>query len=109
MPELFAKSKVFMLSTPIAVEYNKKNQPVKWVYNFNEISNLKGDVRYQKGLGSWTAESLKPVIQKDGFDNMVRPVTPPSVEELDAWFISANANIRKQMIQESPAFDIMSL
>jgi hypothetical protein len=40
---------------------------------------------------------------------MVRPVTPPSVEELDAWFISANANIRKQMIQESPAFDIMSL
>ena len=109
VPDLFEQKRVFMLSTPIAVEYNKKNQPAKWVYSFNEIGTLRGDVRYQKGLGSWTAESLKPVIQKDGFDNMVRPVTSPTKEELDAWFIGGNADVRKQLIQESPAFDIMSL
>lgn len=109
MPELYEQKRIKVLSTPIAVEYNKQNKPSKWVYSLSDIHKLHGDVRYQKGLGSWTAESLKPVIAKDGFANMVHDVDMPSKELLDAWFLTSNADMRKDLIKSAPAFNIMNL
>ena len=108
MPEMFEQGRISVLSTPIAVQY-KNGKPERWSYTFNGISELKGEVHYMKGLGSWTADTLKPVIAADGIESMIKKVITPSKTDLDAWFLNENADRRKDLIQAGPAFNIMKL
>ena len=108
-PDLILQNKLKILQTPIAVSNDSKGLPIKWVYNFDDIGSLGGSVSYKKGLGSWTAKTLIPVIQSDGFENMVIPVGDVSSETLDNWFIDDMSDVRKELIQSAPPFNIMSL
>ena len=49
----------------------KNKNIVDWVYDFDKIEDLSGEVKYMKGLGSWEKKSLDTVIKKDGFENML--------------------------------------
>jgi topoisomerase-4 subunit B len=109
MGEMFDTNRICLLSTPIASAVDAKGKIKSWVYSFNEIASLGSNIRYHKGLGSWTADKLKHVITKDGIDKMIQPITAPKVELLNDWFIGDNADRRKQLIESAPAFDIMSL
>lgn len=101
LPDEF--NKVYLLNTPIAASYKNKKID-KWVYNFDEIHNLKGETKYFKGYGSWTPVALKYVISIDGLDNMLVPIgyDPKRDDEciLD-WFDPQRTNRRKEMIKQN--------
>ena len=96
---------MYRLNTPIAISVKNKNI-VDWVYDFDKIENLSGEVKYMKGLGSWEKKSLDTVIKKDGFENMLLQYNyiPESDDEsiLD-WFSEDKARneVRKEKIQDS--------
>lgn len=96
---------MYRLNTPIAISVKNKNI-VDWVYDFDKIEDLSGEVKYMKGLGSWEKKSLDTVIKKDGFENMLLQYNyiPESDDEsiLD-WFSDDKARneVRKEKIQDS--------
>ena len=96
---------MYRLNTPIAISVKNKNI-VDWVYDFDKIEDLSGEVKYMKGLASWEKKSLDTVIKKDGFENMLLQYnyTPESDDEsiLD-WFSDDKARneVRKEKIQDS--------
>lgn len=102
-PEVLCQ--VYRLNTPIAISVKNKNI-VDWVYDFDKIEDLSGEVKYMKGLGSWEKKSLDAVIKKDGFENMLLQYNyiPESDDEsiLD-WFSEDKARneVRKEKIQDS--------
>ena len=102
-PEVLGQ--VYRLNTPIAISVKNKNI-VDWVYDFDKIEDLSGEVKYMKGLGSWEKKSLDTVIKKDGFENMLLQYNyiPESDDEsiLD-WFSEDKARneVRKEKIQDS--------
>jgi DNA topoisomerase-2 len=103
---LYKTHRIKVINTPIACVLDKKDVPLKWAYSFSDIHTLKGVVSYKKGLGSWSSNQLKHIIDKDGFANMIVTVDEPSDEILNEWFLGANADIRKDKIRSVPAFDI---
>lgn len=92
----------FLLRTPIAISV-KGNKVLDWCYKFEEINNLKGDIKYMKGLGSWTKDSLNQVIKKDGFENMLVKFERDSKasEALKDWFESSRSDVRKEKIRNN--------
>ena len=99
-PEVF--SRLYRINTPIAIA-SKNGKIVDWCYNIQEINDLKGDIKYMKGLGSWTKEALSQVIKKDGFENMLLQVeyANDSSEALKDWFETSRSDIRKEKIRNN--------
>jgi len=92
-------NKIYRFNTPIAAEIkNKKLQ--NWVYDFEKISDLSGNVKYYKGLGSWSASQLEYVINKDGFENMLLPFEYNEEDSnyIDKWFNDKRSDDRKEAI-----------
>ena len=59
--------KLYRLNTPIAVGITNKKM-VDWCYNFKDIEQIQGhEIKYMKGLGSWTRELLDTVIKESDF------------------------------------------
>ena len=103
------ENKIYRLNTPVAI--SKKGKKITdWVYDFDKISDLKGEVKYLKGLGSLTTEILETVIAKDGFDNMLMnfQYTEDSEESIDDWYSGDKADRRKIMVQNNN-FSIIKL
>jgi len=103
------ENKIYRLNTPVAI--SKKGKKITdWVYDFDKISDLKGEVKYLKGLGSLTTEILETVIAKDGFDNMLMnfQYTEDSEESIDDWYSGDKADKRKIMVQNNN-FSIIKL
>lgn len=92
------KDRLGMLQTPImTVVKNKKL--VSWHYNFSDSPKLKSGevVAYKKGLGSWKEDELKEIIQKDGFQNMVRLVNIDDDSLIEDW-LGKDSEPRKEFI-----------
>ncbi len=90
--------KIGMLQTPVVV-ISKNGKPVKWSYSLNDHFNLAigESLDYKKGLGSWEAEDLQYIINKDGLDKMIDMVDfngEIGVHSIDEWF-GDNADCRK--------------
>jgi len=101
--------RLYRLNTPVGI--SKKGQNVlDWVYDIQDIKNLKGDVKYMKGLGSWTPEQLKQVIQKDGIDNMLVQFDYSTDDDstIDDWYASNKTDVRKTKIMNN-SFDIIKI
>ena len=109
IPEI--SGRLYRLETPIAIAL-KGNKVTDWAYKIEDIEKLnkKGDIKYMKGLGSWTKDSLNQVIEKDTFENMLQAIITDdkSNETLDEWFLVCNSNIRKQKIKEND-FELIKL
>lgn len=99
-PEILGQ--VYRLNTPIAISVKNKNI-VNWVYDFEKIKNLSGEIKYMKGLGSWEKKSLETVIEKDGFENMLMKFQydENSSEALKDWFEGSRSDIRKEKIRNN--------
>lgn len=100
LPETFER--LYKIHTPIGIS-SKNGKVLDWCYKFDEINNLKGDIKYMKGLGSWTKESLNQVIKKDGFENMLVKFEKDSKasEALKDWFETSRSDIRKEKIRNN--------
>lgn len=116
LPELLKENRIGMLQTPI-VAISKKDKIVKWHYNLSEVDHSqveKGALsEYKKGLGGWTADELKVVIEKDGIDKMIRIIEfddKTSPEVLDNWLNSDSekSDKRKEYIKNND-FDLIKL
>lgn len=100
LPEVFER--LYKIETPIAIS-SKNGKVQDWRYKLSEINELKGDIKYMKGLGSWTKETLSQVVKKDGFNNMLMKFyyDENSNEALKDWFESSRSDIRKEKIRNN--------
>lgn len=114
IPELLKTGRIGMLQTPI-VAVSKKDKIINWYYNLSDVDHEKtkpGTLsEYKKGLGGWTSEELKVVIEKDGIDKMIRMIeyndeTSPNI--IDNWLNSDKSDKRKEYIANND-FDLIKL
>ena len=99
------------LVTPIAVGKNNKGKLIKWVYKFDEIKEIPDNlqIKYSKGLGSWSKAELQEIIEKEGFDKLAPSITVNDGDILIKWFTANGIDYRKHMLKTADAFDIMKL
>jgi DNA gyrase/topoisomerase IV subunit B len=109
LKEVLTNGMLYILRTPIAVSTSKRNIS-DWVYNFQEIQNLKGEVSYKKGLGSWKVKDLKYIIEQDGLEKMLEPLTYEEEDSLafEDWYKDTNTNKRKEFIMKND-FDLIKI
>lgn len=101
--------RLYRLNTPVGI--SKRGQKVlKWVYDIQDMKTLTGDVKYMKGLGSWTPEQLKQVILKDTMDNMLVQFEYDDTDDItiDDWYASNKTDARKSKIMNN-SFDIVKI
>jgi DNA gyrase/topoisomerase IV subunit B len=106
----FASSRVRVLKTPLAI--GKKNNEVKeWAYNFTEVNSIsqKLDISYVKGLGSWSVNDLRKIIETDTMEKMLPFIYIDKAELLNNWFSGETSDFRKEKILEAAPFDIMKV
>ena len=65
LEEELKDGKLYRLNTPVGIS-KKGSKVLDWVYQLKDMHTLKGDVKYMKGLGSWTPDQMKVVLKKDG-------------------------------------------
>jgi len=101
--------KLYRLNTPVGIS-KKGKKVIDWVYNIQDIRNLKGDVKYIKGLGSWTPDQLKQVMQKDSINNMLMQFNYSKNDDdaIDDWYSSNKSDVRKEKIINN-SFDIIKI
>jgi len=75
-----------------------------------EANKLSGQIKYFKGLGSWTEKGLKHVVKKDGLGKMIEFLEwdENAQESIDSWLNSKRADDRKEMIVAND-FDLIKL
>lgn len=91
--------KIGRLNTPIKAVM-KNNLPVNWVYKVDEepkqVSG--GEMKYFKGLGTWSKEQLEYVVEKDGLENMIETYNFDNQEILNDFLSSEESDKRKDYI-----------
>jgi DNA gyrase/topoisomerase IV subunit B len=110
IPEVLVSDMLYVLRTPIGAS-SSKNKITKWVYTIDEMSTLKGDVTYYKGLGTWEAKDLKHVIKTDGHEKLYEPLEFNKEEDEEAftnWYSDTYADKRKEFIMAND-FDLIKL
>lgn len=111
LPDYLSKGKCGILNTPIMASRGKGTL-LDWVYKLNEKDKLSGakDIKYYKGLGSWTIPELKAVIKKDGLSKMIDlfEMDEEAPESVDAWLNSKRPDDRKEFLRNNH-FDIVKL
>jgi len=109
LPAYLKAGKVGMLQTPIMAEISK-GLPSKWIYDMDKSHTLKGQIKYFKGLGSWTEKGLKHVVKKDTLIKMIDflEYDDDAKEAIDSWLNSDRADDRKVMIKSND-FDLIKL
>lgn len=107
-PELIQSKKFLSLTTPIAFT-RKKGKLHQWVYNFDEISKLEGEIHYVKGLGSWDKADLRYIVEVEGLDKMLSPIEYQDENLFYNWFSPDAVEYRKEQLRNAEAFDIMKI
>ena len=105
LKDMLKKEQVAMLNTPL-MGVKKAGKLVKWAYSFSEVDeNFKslGETKYYKGLGSWKADDLKYVVEKDGFLKMLDIFEYDDLAEktIKGWFGSDEAEYRREKIKDN--------
>ena len=107
MQKYFPERPVSKLYTPLAVG-RKGNEVKAWAYTFEEVNSIpKGlSINYIKGLGSLDPKVLQIVMEKDGFDKMVRTLEIDDETLFANWFSGSTSDFRKDRIMEKEGFNI---
>jgi len=100
------KNNIGTIKTPVKAA-KKGKKLIRWTYDLNGDLKLKSgeELKYFKGLGTWTKEDLKQVIEKDSLDNMIEIFEYDDLEILDDWLSDKKADKRKEYIMSND-FDI---
>ena len=99
LPETLSENKILRFKTPI-IGFKKAGKIVKWFYDFRVEDDRGYQVKYYKGLGSWSAKDLQYVIQQETIQNMMVAIIPDDShdETLDHWLLGKNSDKRKEFI-----------
>lgn len=111
LKEELEAGRLYRINTPIGASI-KKGKLIEWVYNLDEMSKLKGsEIKYFKGLGSWTPEQMETVLKKDGLENMIVQFkkTEDSHESIDDWYSEKKSDVRKIKILDNKSFSIIKV
>ena len=100
------KNSVGVINTPVKAA-RKGKKLLRWTYDLNGELKLKSgeELKYFKGLGTWTKEDLRQVIEKDTLDKMIDIFEFDNLEILDDWLNDKKADKRKEYIMNNE-FDI---
>ena len=95
------KDKVYKLQTPVKGAM-KDGKLVRWTFDIEGTVDIKSgeSLMYFKGLGSLDPSDISAVIEKDGLDTILKPVSledPNFPAMLDAW-LGDDSQKRKDMI-----------
>jgi len=109
LPNIIDDNKFFRLNTPIAVA-SKNRKITNWVYNYDEIETLKGEISFKKGLGSFKEVDFKHIIKTDGIDKMIMLLSADDdyKTSLLNWFSNDTADKRKEAIMSND-FNLIKL
>lgn len=107
---LFNKLKFYRLNTPIVYIENSKGKIEKYFMTLNEFkeyeknNKLVGKIRYTKGLGSFSKEKLREIIDAKGFETFLEPATlTDECPNYINWWLDGskeNSDKRKEFIQQ---------
>ena len=95
------RDRIYKLQTPVKGAM-KDGKLVRWTFDIEGSVDIKSgeSLMYFKGLGSLDPQDLTAVIEKDGFDTIIRSVSlddPNFPAMLDAW-LGDDSQKRKDMI-----------
>ncbi len=118
-PNLIEEGRIKILSTPLFVVNDIKENIVTWFYDFESQKKFEREnegkgytYEYKKGLSGWDKDELQTVIDKDGFENMLDTVTMGDAEDakksVDDWLNSNKADRRKEML-DGYKFSILNM
>lgn len=102
-PRMFKEGRVCVLNTPLLIG-KKGNKVEKYFFEFPQQSEMNSKLtwKYLKGLGSWNAEELNQVIEKEGgLDKLMISYSKDSEGDasIDNWMGSKNASFRKSRLR----------
>lgn len=112
LKDLIKDNKFFRLQTPVMALLDKNKMPKEWMYDLTgELKEKSGlTFKYFKGLGGYTPEQLKKIIEIDGMEKMLLPLELDilSDETIDDWYSSSKADKRKENIMNND-FNLIKL
>ena len=112
LKEYVKDGKLYRLQTPVMALLDKNKMPVEWIYDLKgELQEKPGlTFKYFKGLGGYTPDQMKKIIEKDGMKKMLLPLEydDKAEETLDDWYSSAKADKRKENIMNND-FNLIKL
>ena len=84
--------------------------PIRWIYSLNENLEYSNSdhVKYYKGLGNWTKETLSVILNKDGLDKMIVKFDFDDPEIINDFLSSEESDKRKEYIRNNE-FSIATL
>ena len=103
------KDRFCKINTPIK-SVLKNKLPIRWIYSLNENLEYSNSdhVKYYKGLGNWTKETLSVILNKDGLDKMIVKFDFDDPEIINDFLSSEESDKRKEYIRNNE-FSIATL
>lgn len=103
------KNRFCKINTPIK-SVLKNKLPIRWIYSLNENLEYSNSdhVKYYKGLGNWTKETLSVILNKDGLDKMIVKFNFDDPEIINDFLSSEESDKRKEYIRNNE-FSIATL
>lgn len=108
-PDIIKAGKVKFLRTPLITAIKNK-KIIDYFFNFDEYNTYLNkhkehtniEYHYYKGLGTWEAKDLKPLLIKDGLSNFIVDVnfdvdTDKLIRE---WMSKETSDIRKEYLKD---------
>lgn len=112
LPEIVLGNKFFRLQTPVMALLDKNKMPKEWIYDLSgELKEKSGlTFKYFKGLGGYTPEQMKKIIEIDGMQKMLLPLTKDDLadETIDDWYSGSKSDKRKENIMNNE-FNLIKL
>lgn len=97
--------RIYFLQTPI-LGVMEQDEIVSWSYNLT--NNLTGNVKYFKGLGSWSVKDLKKIIEVDTLEKMLLPINFDKPSDIRLWFSKDTSDERKEQVKDV-CFDLSKI
>lgn len=112
LSDTITSDKFFRLQTPVMALLDKNKMPKEWIYDLSgELKEKAGlTFKYFKGLGGYTPEQMKKIIEIDGMQKMLLPLTKDDMadETIDDWYSSSKSDKRKENIMNND-FNLIKL
>ena len=111
-PILFKEKRIKKLRTPIITFNNNKNEIAKFFFKLSEYNEYiekngipKGfNIKYYKGLGSWTKDKLQKLVKEHGLEYFIEDIEPDETSDklIDDWIGDSldNCESRKVALRE---------
>jgi len=113
---LVLENRIKRLRTPVII-LKKNNKIDKFFFDFNEYNEFiktnnisKYELKYMKGLGSWSKSDLEYLVEKYGLEYFIETLTFDDKTDIaiNNWLSKDTSDIRKDMLKKNN-FSIFSI